>query len=245
MKKIVVIGATSAISEAFCRKYIEEGNSFYLVSRRTKLLEQIKDDLLVRGASRVEILKFDINDTQEHEGMLSQANDFLNGIDVVLIAHGSLPNQAKCEKSFEDTYSELMTNAISVISLLTYVANYFEKQRSGLIIVITSVAGDRGRKSNYVYGTAKGALSIFMQGLRNRLSNSGVNVITIKPGLIDTPMTKEFRKGMLWSSPSVVAQGMINAIENNRSEVYLPRYWYYIMFLIKCIPENIFKRLSL
>ncbi len=245
MKKIVVIGATSAISEAFCRKYIEEGNSFYLVSRRTKLLEQIKDDLLVRGASRVEILQFDINDTQEHENMLSQANDFLNGIDVVLIAHGSLPNQAKCEKSFEDTYSELMTNAISVISLLTYVANYFEKQRSGLIIVITSVAGDRGRKSNYVYGTAKGALSIFMQGLRNRLSNSGVNVITIKPGLIDTPMTKEFRKGMLWSSPSVVAQGMINAIENNRSEGYLPRYWYYIMFLIKCIPENIFKRLSL
>ncbi len=245
MKKIVVIGATSAISEAFCRKYIEEGNSFYLVSRRIKLLEQIKDDLLVRGANRVEILKFDINDTQEHENMLSQANDFLNGIDVVLIAHGSLPNQAKCEKSFEDTYSELMTNAISVISLLTYVANYFEKQRSGLIIVITSVAGDRGRKSNYVYGTAKGALSIFMQGLRNRLSNSGVNVITIKPGLIDTPMTKEFRKGMLWSSPSVVAQGMINAIENNRSEVYLPRYWYYIMFLIKCIPENIFKRLSL
>ena len=134
---------------------------------------------------------------------------------------------------------------MSVISLLTILANQLEHQGSGSIAVITSPSGDRGRQSNYIYGTAKGALTIFLQGLRNRLSKSNVHVLTIKPGFVDTPMTKDFKKGFLWVNPDVVSKGIYNAINKKREVVYLPFFWRYIMIIIKSIPEKLFKYLSL
>ena len=132
-----------------------------------------------------------------------------------------------------------------MVSFLTPVANYFEKLQKGTIAVGSSVAGDRGRQSNYLYGTAKGAKTIFLQGLRNRLTKSGVQVLTIKPGFVDTPMTAHIEKGPLFVDPEVIAQGIMKAIKNKRDVVYLPFFWRWIMLIIKLIPEKIFKRLSL
>jgi short-subunit dehydrogenase len=132
-----------------------------------------------------------------------------------------------------------------VISLLTISANYFEQRRRGCIAVISSVAGDRGRKSNYVYGTAKAALTTFLQGLRNRLSSSGVTVVTVKPGFVATPMTAHMKSGLLTASPQAVGQGIYEAMMKKKDVVYLPWFWQPIMFIVKSIPESVFKRLSL
>jgi decaprenylphospho-beta-D-erythro-pentofuranosid-2-ulose 2-reductase len=145
----------------------------------------------------------------------------------------------------EEILKEFTTNCTSVISLLTILADYFEQQRRGCIAVISSVAGDRGRQSNYVYGAAKGAVTVFLQGLRNRLHKSGVAVITIKPGTVDTPMTASLKKGLLFASASSVGQGIYAAMKNRKEIVYLPWYWRPIMFIVRSIPEPIFKKLSL
>ena len=135
--------------------------------------------------------------------MFEQAITSLGELDMLLIAHGTLGDQRKCEQSVSETMQELQTNCLSVISLLTIGANYFEQQRHGCIAVVSSVAGDRGRKSNYVYGTAKAAVSVFLQGLRNRLSSVGVSVVTIKPGYVATPMTAHMKTGLLTAKSPV------------------------------------------
>ena len=170
----------------------------------------------------------------------------LGGIDIVLIAHGTLPDQAACQQSVEQTLAAIHTNALSVISLATLLGNAFEQRGRGVLIAISSVAGERGRQSNYVYGAAKGMVSLFLQGLRNRLSRHGVQVITIKPGFVDTPMTAAFeKKGLLWAQPDRIAKGIVAAVERGRDEVYLPGFWRWIMLVIRHIPEGLFKRLKL
>jgi short-subunit dehydrogenase len=169
----------------------------------------------------------------------------LGGLDAVLIAHGTLSDQAACQQSVELTMRELNINFLSVVSLLTLLGNHFEQQRRGVIAVISSVAGDRGRGSNYVYGTAKAGVSAFLQGLRNRLAKVGVQVLTIKPGLVDTPMTAHLKKNRLYSPPSVVGEGIYHAMKQGRDVAYLPWFWRYIMLIILHIPELIFKRMSL
>jgi short-subunit dehydrogenase len=161
-----------------------------------------------------------------------------------LIAHGTLSNQQLCEQSVEKTLEEFQTNCLSFISLLTILANYFEQQKRGVIAVISSVAGDRGRKSNYVYGAAKAAVTAFLSGLRSRLAASNVTVITIKPGTVDTPMTAHLRKGLLFASPQKVGAGIYAAMKQKKEVVYLPGYWRLIMFVVRSIPERFFKRVS-
>ena len=177
--------------------------------------------------------------------MLEAAEIALGGLDVALIAHGSLPDQKACEASVDLTLQEINTNALSVIALATLIAQGFEKQGRGTLAVISSVAGDRGRRSNYVYGAAKGMVSLFMQGLRNRLTRKGVQVLTIKPGFVDTPMTATFPKGALWAKPDAIARGIVRAVERGADEVYLPGFWRLIMLIIRHIPERVFKKLSL
>lgn len=242
-QKILIVGATSAIAEASARRFAQQpGTELCLWGRNPAQLQRIADDLKVRGASRVETLVFDANDFASHEAAIAQSIALLGEIDAVLIAHGSLGDQKACEQSFDATLAELNTNAISVISLLTRLANYFEARKQGSIVVIGSVAGDRGRQSNYIYGTAKGALAIFLQGLRNRLHKSGVSVITIKPGFVDTPMTASFKKGALWAQPETIAFIIEKAVANRADVVYAPFFWRYIMLIIRLIPETIFKR---
>ena len=139
----------------------------------------------------------------------------------------------------------LRTNFLSAVSLITWLANYFEASKQGTLAVISSVAGDRGRKSNYVYGASKGALNIFLDGVRNRIDRAGVNVLTIRPGFVDTPMTAHIPKGPLFASPAQVAEGILAAVERRKDVVYLPGFWRPIMFLIRNIPERVFKKMNL
>jgi Short-chain dehydrogenases of various substrate specificities len=243
--KIVIIGATSAIAHETAKSFARDHAEFFLVGRSEQKLSVVADDLKVWGAQRVEIAIQDIADLEHHEELLAKAVDTLGEVDLLLIAHGTLGDQHKCELSVAETLKELNTNALSVISLLTLAANYFEPRHHGCIAVISSVAGDRGRKSNYVYGTAKAAVSTFLQGLRNRLAKSGVVVVTIKPGSVATPMTAHLKQGLLFAQPKVVGESIYAGIKKNRDVIYVPGYWRFIMLIIKSIPESVFKRLSL
>lgn len=245
MRKVLIVGATSAIAEAVARLLAAQGDLLYLVGRRAEALEAIAADLRVRGAARVQTEAMDANAIERHAALLDHADVALGGLDTVLIAHGTLSDQAACQQSVALTFQELHTNALSVIALLTLIANHFEAQRVGTIAVISSVAGDRGRQSNYVYGTAKAAVSTFLSGLRQRLYKSGVQVVTIKPGFVDTPMTRDFSKGLLWAKPERVARDIVRAMENGKDVVYTPGFWWAIMQLIKSIPEFVFRRLPL
>jgi short-subunit dehydrogenase len=245
MKRVLIIGATSAIAEAAARQWATQGAVLFLVGRKTERLQAIAADLQVRGAKLAVTHIMEATDLAAHEPMLVAAEEALGGIDIALIAHGTLPDQKACEASVELTLQEINTNGLSVIALATRVANRMEAQGSGSIAVISSVAGDRGRQSNYVYGAAKGLVTRFLQGLRNRLAKKGVQVLTIKPGFVDTPMTAAFKKGALWAQPDDVARGILAAIENGKNEVYLPGFWWLIMAIIRHIPEPIFKKLSL
>jgi short-subunit dehydrogenase len=245
MKKILVIGAGSAIAEAVARRFAERGDGLFLAGRRADLLDSICADLRVRGAGAVGSHTFDANDFGAHETLLQTAEQALGGLDVVLIAHGTLSDQKQCESSAELTVRELTTNGVSVAAILTRVAARFEQRKAGTIVVISSVAGDRGRQSNYVYGSAKALVSAFTSGLRQRMYKSGVAVITIKPGFVDTPMTAAFPKGPLWAKPQQVAAGIVRAVDRSATVVYLPGFWRLIMLIIRCIPEPLFRRLKL
>ena len=237
MRRILIVGATSAIAEATARIFAQRGDSLYLVGRKTSRLESIAADLKVRGAPVVGIETLDANDMAGHEAMLVRAEQTLGALDTVLIAHGTLSNQRACEASAELTVNEISTNGVSAVALLTHIAQRFESRRSGTIAVISSVAGDRGRQSNYVYGSAKALMSAFLSGLRQRLSKSGVAVITIKPGFVDTPMTAAIPKGgPLWAKPQQVAAGIVKAIDRKATVVYLPWFWALIMLIIRSIP---------
>ncbi len=245
MSNILVLGATSAIAKHTTRLFAADNHTLYLVARNRDKLEAMKQDMLVRGATDVYIESRDLADDSQHAELLQNATTAMGSIDTVLIAYGTLTDQQQAQQDYPRTLAELQINFLSVISLLTLLANQMEQQGSGSIAVISSVAGDRGRQSNYIYGTAKGGLSLFLQGLRNRLHKSGVHVLTIKPGFVDTPMTRDFKKGMLWASPEAVSQAIYKGIKKRKHVIYTPFFWRFIMLIIKSIPETIFKRLSL
>lgn len=246
MQKILIIGATSAIAEATARLYAAEGAKLYLIARNDERLQLLAGDLKVRGASSVETALLDVNDIAAHKGVLDRACASLGSFDVVLLAHGTLGDQKRCEGEVDAALQELQTNAVSTIALLTTLANMMEKQRSGTIAVISSVAGDRGRPSNYVYGTAKAAVTTFCEGLRARMHKHGVQVLTIKPGMVDTPMTEGMDlPKLLLARPEMIAADIIKAVRKKKDTLYTPLPWKFVMAGIIHLPERIFKQLNL
>ncbi len=243
--KILIIGATSAIAHETAKLYARDGAELFLVGRSPEKLEAVKDDLQVRGAKRAETYVLDLSDLEKHETMIEAAIASLGEIDRTLIAHGTLVDPKVTQQNVTKALEDFTTNCTSAISLLTILANYFEQRKRGCIAVISSVAGDRGRKSNYLYGAAKGALSIFLQGLRGRLASSGVKVVTIKPGFVDTPMTASLRKGLLFTSPRTIGKGIYEAMNKGKDVVYLPWFWRPIMLVVKSVPERVFKKVSI
>ena len=244
MKKVLIIGATSAIAIACSRLWAKDGAELFLVGRSVDKIQQLADDLTIRGGV-VHSYIVDLNQYEQHPIMLDSCFSVLDKVDIVLIAHGTLSDQKACECSVDLTLQELSTNGVSVISMLTLLANRMEIQGEGIIAVISSVAGDRGRLPNYVYGSAKAAVSIFCEGLRARLFKSGVHVLTIKPGFVDTPMTKGLMlPNLLLVSPERVALSIYAAISSNKNIAYIPWFWFGIMSIIKIIPAVIFKRLG-
>lgn len=244
MNRVLIIGATSAIAESVAREFAQRGDALVLAGRREPQLRAIADDLRVRGAAHASIAVFDANDTAAHAALIEQAAQAMGGLDVALIAHGTLSDQAACEQSVELMISEFQTNALSAMALCTLLASRFEAQRGGSIAVISSVAGDRGRASNYVYGSAKAAVTAFTSGLRARLTPAGVNVLTIKPGFVDTPMTAAVKKNALFATPAQVGVAIHRAILARKAVLYVPWFWWGIMQIIKNVPEFIFRKLK-
>ena len=243
--RIMIVGATSAIAHETAKFFARDGVEFFLVARSAEKLEDIGNDLKVRGAKRIETFVLDVTDLDRHQEMVETAITTLDGLDMVLIAYGTLANQQKCQRSVAETLKEFTTNCTSVISLLTILADYFERQRRGCIAVISSVAGDRGRPSNYVYGAAKSAVSTFLQGLRSRLHKSGVAVVTIKPGFVDTDLTKGM-PGLFWLiSPDQAAAKILAAARRGSVTAYVPARWRLVGLVIRSIPSFLFRRLKI
>lgn len=246
MRKILVFGATSLIAQGTLKCFAKEKDSFLLVGRNEEKLKEVSSNLLVEGASSVKIkIVKDICDIKAHEALINEADKELGGFDNLFIFQGMLGTQKEMEQDFMKAKELLDVNFMSVASILTIVSNKFEKERLGNILVISSVAGDRGRQSNYVYGASKGALSIFLDGLRNRLSASNVNVLTVKPGFVATPMTAHLEKSLLFASADYVGKTIYKAVKKNRNVLYTPCFWWFIMFIVKHIPECIFKKMKM
>ena len=244
-QNIIIIGATSAIAEATARLWAAQRAHLYLLARNLHKLELVAADLRTRGATVVQAV-LDVDDLNRLEPMVNEAFHALGRVDVVLIAHGVLPDQAACEKSVSEMLRSLQINAISTVSLLTHIANGLQGQGSGTIAVIGSVAGDRGRKSNYVYGSAKALVSTFSEGLAGRMDRHGVRVVEIKPGFVDSPMTANFKKGALWAQPEAVAKVIHDRVATDRSgSFYAPKFWRFIMAVVRSIPARILYRMNI
>jgi decaprenylphospho-beta-D-erythro-pentofuranosid-2-ulose 2-reductase len=245
MKKILIVGATSAIAESCARLWAQQGDALFLAARNEAALQSTVADLRTRGAKTIGYQVFDANASDQHAGLLAAATQAMGGLDTVLIAHGTLTDQTRAETDAADALAEIGTNGLSVIALMALAANQLQAQGHGSIAVISSVAGDRGRQSNYVYGSAKALVSAFASGLRQRMAKHGVQVLTIKPGFVDTPMTAHLPKGALWAQPDQVAKDINGAINGKKHILYTPGFWRLIMLIIKHIPEFVFVKLKL
>jgi short-subunit dehydrogenase len=241
MKRIAIFGATSAIAQRIARLYAARGASFFLAARNEERTRAVADDLVARGAAKAEISLADLDDSSRHEELLDDAYTVFPEIDLLVVAHGVL---GSAEASPEDVERILRTDLVAKASLLLRIAQRLEKQKSGTIIALSSVAGDRGRAVNPAYGAAKAGLTAFLSALRQRLYRSGVRVLTVKPGIVDTPMTQHLERKPLVASPEAVARDVVRAVDRGRDVVYTPFVWRVVMFVIRAIPEWLFKRLS-
>lgn len=242
---ILIIGATSAIAEHFARLYAKDKAGFFLIGRNLERLNVISQDLIVRGATKAMCQSLEINELSKHASVLDAAWQTLGHVDIVLVAHGTLPDNVRCDVDAAYAVQEFNTNATATIHLLALLANRLEQQGHGKLAVITSVAGDRGRASNALYGSAKAAVSTYLSALRQRLWRSGVSVTDIRPGFIDTPMTISFKKGLLWSQPGRIAPALRKAVDRQAATAYVPGFWWLIMLIIRMLPQFIFRRLKL
>ena len=245
-KIVAIFGATSDIAEAVARRYAEAGASLLLVGRDTVALDRLAADLVVRGAPDAAVQHADFADTNTLPAVAAQAWERFGRIDIALLAYGTLPDQAAVEEQVAQAGDALLVNFTSPVLLLGALAQRFQAQRSGMIAVISSVAGDRGRKSNYVYGAAKGGLQHFLEGLRHRLHQAGVGVLDIRPGFVTTKMTSHLsRGGPLWASADKVAADIVQAVTARKAVVYTPWFWRWVMLIVRSLPRMVFHRTSL
>ncbi len=243
---IVIFGATSAIAQAWARLHAAQGASFYLLGRDVGKLKTVKNDLLTRGASQVQLYTADLAKVQDYSVIADEIYAYWPQIDIALFAQGSLPDQRQLEKNIAAVRAMFELNAMSYILPASVIAERMAQKGCGSVVLISSVAGDRGRQSNYFYGTSKAAVTTFAQGLRNHVFKHGVQVLTVKPGFVDTPMTANIAKGgPLWATPEQIAVCIENGLQKKKDVVYAPLFWQIIMLVIKNVPEVIFKRLQL
>lgn len=240
MKRVAIFGATSAIAAEVAELHAARGDRLCLVARNPEKLSGV-----VRRCSATDVrsLTADFSELETNRVVVERAIELLEGLDTVLIAHGDLGDQLASERSFDAAEATIRTNFTSVVALLIPLANHLEASRNGTIGVITSVAGERGRPRNYTYGASKGALNVYLQGLRTRLYPAGVAVTTLKVGPVDTPMTREHRKHILFGKPRSVAASIVSAMDARVAEAYVPSYWRAIMPVVKNTPERLFQML--
>lgn len=245
-KRILVLGATSGIAEATCRLWAERGDHLFLIARSPQKLAAVAADLRTRGAGYVDTAVADLDDTARHPELLAGAINSLAGLDIAFLAIGTLGDQAEAERSFPAAHHILHTNFVAPASLLTWLGNYCAQRHSGTLAVLSSVAGERGRKSNYVYGSSKAGLTAFTDGLRNRIDRDGVRVMTIKPGPVRTAMIEDMKNpppGV--ADVETVAADLVRSIDRGQDIVYVPSAWRWKMAAVRAIPEPRFKKMNL
>jgi short-subunit dehydrogenase len=240
-ERVLIVGATSAIAAEVAVLHAERGDRLHLVGRSREKLDELVSRL---GAVTVSAESADLGDLDACAGVVERAIEVLGGLDRVLVAHGDLGEQELSERSWAEAERIMRVNYLSPVALLMPLANHFETQRSGSIGVITSVAGERGRPRNYTYGSAKGGLNVYLQGLKSRLYRKGVRVTTLKLGPVDTPMTRDHEKTALFGEKSAVARDIVSAMDAGRAAAFSPWFWRYIMLVVRNTPEWLFQRLS-
>jgi decaprenylphospho-beta-D-erythro-pentofuranosid-2-ulose 2-reductase len=247
-ENVLVLGALSGIAQALCHLLAAGGCKLVLAARAGEELERVAADLRIRYQAEIFMEPFDAVDYDSHPAFFARCLQRIGGhLDGVILCHGYLSDQARSQQEFGEARRAIDVNFTSAVSLLSLAGNHLEARRTGFLAAISSVAGDRGRQSNYTYGAAKAGLTAFLQGLRNRLWHHGVNVLTVKPGFVDTPMTQGRidPRSRLVASPERVARDIYRAIRRRKNAIYTPWFWKYIMWVIRWIPEPIFKRLRL
>jgi decaprenylphospho-beta-D-erythro-pentofuranosid-2-ulose 2-reductase len=247
IKKIVIVGATSSIAEHCARLWLKEALcDVTLLGRNLDKTERIAADLQVRSPrAQIRALQADFSDPLA----ISRQVDAIcieGAVDVVLIAHGSLPEQATCQHQLDANQEALMVNGVSPVLFAEAFVRYMEKADRGTLGLIGSVAGDRGRKSNYVYGAAKGLVTRYAQGLQHRLAASSVRIVLIKPGPTDTPMTAHLKQnGGKLASVEQVAQEIVSGMRQGKTVIYAPGKWALIMMVIRNLPDFIFNKMDI
>ena len=245
-RRAVVFGAKSAIAQAVARRLADQGHDLVLAARASDSLEPFAADLRLHSGRRVDLLEFDAADTDALEGLPGRIEAESGPFSLAVQVFGYLGEQGRTAADPDEMRRVLEVNFTGAALLLSHVANYLEAAgRPGGIIGIASVAGDRGRQSNYFYGAAKGGLALFLQGLRNRLAATPVHVLTVKPGFVDTPMTQGMEGLFLVATPDRVARDILRAYRRQKDILYTPWFWRYIMLIIKSVPERVFKKLKL
>ena len=243
MSYVLIIGARSDIAKATAREYAKQGYDLYLGARNSDTLEEFANDIRVRTKQQVKTVDLDILDYASHQEFYDNFDEKPLG---VICAVGYLGEQYTSQTNFDEAQQIINTNFTGVVSLLNIIANDFEIRKSGFIVAISSVAGDRGRKSNYTYGSAKAALTTYLSGLRNRLYDAHVHVMTVKPGFVATKMTKDMDlPKKLTAQPEDVATAIYRAQQKNKNILYTKWIWRWIMMIIRSIPEWKFKVMSI
>lgn len=246
-KRIVIVGATSAIAEQCTRLWVAQSPvDLVLVARNLKKAEVIASDLQARSPdSVIETLQTDFLDAASIKNLVDAITKH-RAVDIALIAHGSLPDQKCCEQDLKVNQSVLQLNAVSPVLFAEAFVMHMEKSNSGTLALIGSVAGDRGRKSNYVYGAAKGFVTRYAQGLQHRFAKTNVKVVLIKPGPTATPMTAHLKQsGEKLASVDHVASEIVCGIERGQRVVYTPKKWSFIMMIIRHLPYFVFRRINI
>jgi decaprenylphospho-beta-D-erythro-pentofuranosid-2-ulose 2-reductase len=243
MKCVLILGASSDIARAAARLYAREGYTVYLAGRNAESLEAFSKDLVIRYQSTAKFVSFNADDVSSHASFYKSITP---SPDVVICAFGYLGDQEAAQKNWDECNKIIQANYTGAISILNIVANDMESRQQGSIVGISSVAGDRGRQSNYIYGSAKAGFTAYLAGLRNRLVRSGVHVVTVKPGFVDTKMTSGLKlPGPLTAKPEDVALKMKRAVDKKQNVIYVLWMWRWVMLIIKSIPESMFKKLKL
>lgn len=247
-KTILIVGAGSAIAKALAALLCRQNYSLILAGRNLEDLNSIAADLRVRYQAEILVEPFDALDFTSHPAFWDRCRTGGRGnLEGVIVCYGYLPDQSKAQADVDEAIRTINVNFTSAVSILELAARDFEQRRSGFLVGVSSVAGDRGRQSNYLYGCAKGGLSTYLQGLRNRLYHAGVHVLTVKPGFVDTPMTRGRidPRSPLVASPERVARAIARGIRRRANVVYTPWFWRIIMAIVGRIPEWLFKRMRL
>lgn len=245
-QEVVIFGATSELAQCVLRLHAEHSDSVRLIARNDEKLALVAQDASVRGAKVSETFVADLSNIDQAGDIAERLCQQLQGNVLWYFFQGQLPDQQDAQTDWNTTQLSFDTNFGGIAKSLHYIAQHIEQHRAGTVVVITSVAGLRGRQSNYVYGTGKGALNIYLQGLRNRLQPYDGKVVTIMPGFIKTAMTAGMkRSGILWATPERVAKDVYKSAIKGREVCFTPWFWRYIMLIIQHIPEKLFKRLKL